>query len=96
MEVGANMDVGGYCWARYGFCAKIREVESLFTYDNRVQKIISDYKKENPIAELFPMNEIAKQTFGKEVLLNSSWHGILDLTDKISREYFENYISFLP
>ncbi len=90
----ANMDIGGYAWARYGFSAEVQEIESLLGGDERVAKIINLFKKNNPDKKYMPMHLIANQKFGKEVLLNSHWLGILDLTDRVSAKWFERYIGY--
>lgn len=100
ITVFANIDVGGYCWAKYGFKAKNRfNAVSCFEglSDDLLEKalnFIDDYYKTNnlPHSAPFPMKLIAQQPWGKDALLNSSWSGILDLSDKAEREFFEKYM----
>lgn len=100
ITVMANIDVGGYCWAKYGFKAKnhfaaVQCFEGL--PDNLLQKaldFIEDYYTTNnlPHSAPFPMKLLAQQPWGKDALLNSLWSGILDLRDKAEREFFEKYM----
>jgi hypothetical protein len=100
ITVFANIDVGGYCWAKYGFKAKNHfNAVSCFEglSDDLLEKalnFIDDYYKTNnlPHSAPFPMKLIAQQPWGKDALLNSSWSGILDLSDKAEREFFEKYM----
>lgn len=98
MEVYANMDVGGYTWARYGFCAEERK-----TVDKAIQfrKLTTEQKEEiktivkshfKSSSEPFPMNKIAKLPYGKKALLGGSWKGVIDLTNASQRNVFENYL----
>lgn len=95
----ANIDVGGYAWARYGFSTDIEDVmaainhhEGLQSLKNKAIDVFEKWKKSHKNAKLFPMNEIAKQDYGKKLLLGSHWNGMLDLTDKDMVNVFENYI----
>ena len=100
ITVFANIDVGGYCWAKYGFKAKNHfNAVSCFERlsDDLLEKalnFIDDYYKTNylPHSAPFPMKLLAQQPWGKDALLNSSWSGILDLSDSAEREFFEKYM----
>lgn len=100
ITVFANIDVGGYCWAKYGFKAKNHfNAVSCFEglSDDLLEKalnFIDDYYKTNnlPHSAPFPMKLLAQQPWGKDALLNSSWIGILDLSDRAEREFFEKYM----
>lgn len=98
LEVFANIDVGGYTWARYGFCVKKRsEVISAIRFSALTQK------QEKKIMEIidahfssssapFPMHKIAKLPYGKKALLGGCWDGVLDLFDDAQRSTFERYL----
>lgn len=98
MDVFANIDVGGYTWARYGFCVEDRdEALSAIRFsaltrkqEDRIVAIIDEHfdSSEDP----FPMNEIAKLPYGKDALLGGYWQGFLDLTDEKQRGVFERYL----
>ncbi len=98
MEVFANIDVGGYTWARYGFCVKSRnEVIGAIRFsaltkkqEERIMALIDDHFAESSAP--FPMNKIARLPFGKKALLGSNWEGVLDLTDPQQRSVFEKYL----
>lgn len=98
MEVYANIDVGGYTWARYGFCIKERnDVVSAIRFsaltnkqEERIMAIVDEHfaTTSNP----FPMNKIARLPYGKKALLGGDWEGVLDLTNAQQRNMFERYL----
>lgn len=103
IEVHANINVGGYTWSRYGFSAKNRRnamkaLQRIGTdeYKKAVQ-IIDDYYTTHSLNDdaPFPMNLIASQPFGKDVLLDGDWFGFIDLTDNDARKYFEEYLGLI-
>ena len=103
IEVHANINVGGYTWGRYGFSAKDRRnamkaLQRIGTdeYKKAVQ-IIDDYYTTHSLNDdaPFPMNLIASQPFGKDVLLDGDWFGFIDLTDNDARKYFEEYLGLI-
>ena len=102
----ANMDVGGYCWARYGFQTTVREAIGAIKEDNMYNKkdaklastavrFVEDYCRKHGLSDgdLFPMNVIAEQPWAKELLLGSSWSGSLDLKSSEQTKIFESYLS---
>lgn len=92
--LAANMEVGGYAWAKYGFHVPKDEID-LVTVSRNVKgfkQITEKYFRENPTAESFPMRIIADMPGGKEMLLGSDWGGFLDLTDRAAVQTFENYL----
>ncbi len=98
MEVYANIDVGGYTWARYGFCAQDRNsVISAIRFSNlttkqeeRIMALIDGHFETS--SDPFPMNKIARLPYGKKALLGGDWEGILDLTNPQQRRVFERYL----
>lgn len=104
IEVFANLEVGGYTWGRYGFCASVGDAELLVKrglrknlinqteYDNAMS-VITKYRQRNKTASKFPMNLLAEKKYGKQLLLGSDWEGTLDLTNKKQRSIFEDYLS---
>ncbi|MDE7466126.1 MAG: hypothetical protein K2M59_06860 [Muribaculaceae bacterium] len=94
ITVHANLDVGGYTWSRYGFCAvDKKEAIKAVPYDSEAIKIIMEYYKKNDLSEdkPFPMNLISDK-LGKDALLNSSWEGVLDLQDLERVAKFKSYL----
>lgn len=94
ITVHANLDIGGYTWSRYGFCAiDMKEALTAVSYDKEAIQIIRDYYKKNNLSEdkPFPMNLISDK-LGKDALLNSSWEGILDLQDIERMSKFKSYL----
>lgn len=98
MEVYANIDVGGYTWARYGFCvinrneaiSAIRFSALTAKQEERIMALIDGHF--NSSSDPFPMNKIARLPYGKKALLGGEWEGILDLTDPQQRRTFERYL----
>ncbi|QIK58819.1 hypothetical protein G7050_02750 [Dysgonomonas sp. HDW5A] len=101
IRIQANMDVGGYAWAKYGFSAKASEYNDIThwahvmhnnqritkTDFNDFNKWIEQYKGAN-----IPMHELASKPYGKKILLSSDWSGTIDLTDAKQKEVFEKYL----
>lgn len=98
IEVYANIDVGGYTWARYGFCAKDRNnaigaiIFSVLTprQEKRIMAMINEHFAAS--SDPFPMNKIARLPYGKKALLGGDWEGVLDMTDAQQRRVFERYL----
>lgn len=99
VEVLANMDVGGYCWGRYGFSAKTSEIKDL-VQRRFSEGVISqnDFEEVSEILKMsgpnIRMNEIANLECGKTFLLGDKvkWRGFIDLHDKQQMEYLHDYI----
>lgn len=98
IELYANIDIGGYAWARYGFCTTNRnETIGAIRFSNltrkqedRIMEIIDGHF--NSSNAPFPMNQIARLPYGKKALLGGYWEGVLDLTDTHQRRVFERYL----
>lgn len=98
IELFANIDIGGYAWARYGFCVKSRNEAigairfSALTakQEKRIMELIDGHFDTSSTP--FPMNKIARLPYGKKALLGRDWEGILDLTDTQQRRVFERYL----
>lgn len=97
ITVDANINIGGYTWAKYGFSA-INKSEAISAvrgkWENAGIDFIEDYYKTKklPAESPFPMHLITGQKWGKEALLGSSWEGVIDLRDKAQRKIFEKYL----
>lgn len=94
ITVHANLDIGGYTWSRYGFCAVNKdEAISAVEYDRTAVQLIEDYYKKNGLSEdsPFPMNIISDK-LGKDSLLHSSWDGVLDFHDAERLKKFKAYL----
>lgn len=99
ISVHANIDVGGYTWARYGFMAVDKdEALKAVSYCDKYWKTASEfidtyYKKHSlPASAPFPMRLLTEQSWGKEVLLGTDWAGKIDLFDQESVKIFEHYL----
>lgn len=95
----ANIDVGGYTWAKYGFrCQGKSGVERAINWQNLTEEqatslhtLIDEWFAEDE-ERVFPMKKIADLTYGKNALLGQAWYGTLDLRDKAQRMVFEKYL----
>lgn len=101
IELTANMAIGGYAWAKYGFKAKADRYDDLLSWgkflkeDKMLSKTefidfenwISSYKNQD-----IPMRELVDKKYGRKLLLGSTWKGFIDLTDEKQREIFEKYL----
>lgn len=101
IELTANMTVGGYAWAKYGFKAKADRYDDLLSWgkfqlsENVISK--ADYSNfeewiKNFKGKDIPMHEIAERKYGKKLLMGSTWKGHIDLTDKEQTAVFEAYL----
>lgn len=88
------MDIGGYTWSRYGFCAVDKaEAIKAVSYDKEAIDIVNQYYKKSGLSDNspFPMNLIADK-LGKYTLLNSGWEGVLDFSNPERLTKFKSYI----
>ena len=102
INVHANIDVGGYTWAKYGFAAEKRDVDDLITYfktsrkdkkhTKEIEDMVRNFYSKNDVKTLFPMNLISEKTYGKDMLLDSSWYGVIDMNDAEQIKIFEKYL----
>lgn len=99
VEVLANMDVGGYCWGRYGFSAKTSEIKDLV--QRRFSEGVISQNDFEDVSEILKMsgpnirmNEIANLKCGKALLLSNKvkWRGFIDLHDKYQMKHLHYYI----
>ena len=92
MTVFANIDVGGYTWARYGFYAIDKRDALGAVKSDKAKKFIEKYYKDKSLksTDPFPMRLLTEQTWGKNELKGSYWEGILNLRDDKARKVFED------
>lgn len=99
----ANLKVGAYAWAQYGFKTMKQDVDYIISRaaDNSVlpksalddaRRIVDDFYKHHSETEMFPMKYLSSQAYGKDLLMGESWQGQLDLTDKSALKMFKRYI----
>jgi hypothetical protein len=101
IDVQANIDVGGYTWARYGFSANkdnyslLRSLANnqyergIITEDNmsNFMEWISLYKGED-----IPLYKISDKDYFKKMMKGSNWYGYIDLNNSEQRKAFEDYL----
>lgn len=103
IDVHANITVGGYCWGKYGFSATMPK-QLILNFEKNIRigelvkesrsaiTIINDFIKANP-GQNFPMELLANEKWAKDLLLNKSWYGTIDLTNAARRKVFETYLT---
>ena len=105
IELNAGLDAGGYVWAKAGFSATERaDVDkTLLTatensiVDPSVIKALKGeverhYSKSPDNPDPFPIWRWANRALLKDMLLASSWHGVLNLLNKQELSRFEEYL----
>jgi hypothetical protein len=102
IKVHANIDIGGYAWARYGFSVNKNKISEYLggRIANKLSEsqarqaigIIEKYFKDNPKSNRFPMRLLADTPWGKDLLIKSNWYGNINLNNTVERVIFENYL----
>jgi hypothetical protein len=101
IKVHANLNVGGYTWARYGFTAYkdyYSRIYRQFEYSNKSKVLSDEYFAdfENWIKQYkgkdIPIYEISGKEYFKDIMIGSNWEGYLDFRNAAQKQYFENYI----
>lgn len=102
LTVDANIDIGGYAWAKYGFQANnMQEILDAISMGNgssdtkvKAQNFVRNYYQKNKLqaSEPFPTKLLAEQPWGKEALMGSYWSGTIDLENEVQKSVFEHYL----
>jgi hypothetical protein len=103
IDVTANIDVGGYTWAKYGFSCtskdhfisikeKAKRLHLNGVLSDREFKDFNTKSKKYGSSKNFPMYRIGYAPYGKKLLLNTIWKGTINLNSSLQREVFENYL----
>lgn len=104
IEVGANLNIGGYTWAKYGFSAtnqaEVNGVLANLTKGSatfaatkaEMQKVVTAFYDANSTNTPFPMDRLANIPGAKNLLLGTDWHGSIRLSDAPRRAIFEAYL----
>lgn len=99
VETFANINVGGYCWGRYGFSANTSEIRRIVKGRLNVGAITQEQYDEvsailQKAGEEIPMNRLANLSYGKKMLLGKSvkWRGWIDLHNKTQMDYLHDYL----
>lgn len=99
IDVHANINVGGYTWAKYGF-EPVGDAESLY---RECRQNVAAYHGENSAEykdlmtilnsdDPTKLNKIANTKYGKKALLGSDWYGTINLKNNTQRKIFEDYL----
>jgi hypothetical protein len=102
VRVFANLEVGGYAWARYGYVPDEGELGSVGVLSeqiaDRINEMEIDADHEKMLYALINRDDpraiwaIADSKYGKELLLGTEWEGRLDLTNKDTMARFNAYV----
>ena len=105
IDVFANIDVGGYAWAKFGFMINESEWHSMRNnFKRRVNSMTLSAKAKTRLIKilddpspraLFALSDLkdGERNIGKEFLLGYNWHGTLDLSDDFMHRRCIGYIS---
>lgn len=104
-ELQANMDVGGYAWAKFGFLPyqedwdrerkdmleKTKTIKMSAPARKKVTQILND---QDPRAmQVLSDLKDGELAVGKALLLGTNWNGTLDLNDQASYRRFLGYVA---
>lgn len=93
ISLTANIDVGGYAWARYGFLPTAqgwRELaDGILKAGKWPAELQAILKSQNPRA----LRALAAHPLGKKALIGTAWDGVLDLEDEVGYAFFRNYLN---
>ena len=104
IDVYANIDVGGYAWAKYGFKVTQHEWNSMRArFKDRIPsgisaagrvRLLTVLNDPNPLAN-FVLSDFmdGEVNIGKKFLLGMNWHGTLDLKDAFLSRRCMTYIT---
>lgn len=105
VKVYANISVGGYAWARYGYLPNnVGEIAALIRHGiRRFSSSLTD-KQKNTLLRLSESTDprmlwklsdmqFGDRKIGKEILLGNSWHGNMRLDDEHAMSRFRAYVA---
>ena len=101
VDTHANIDVGGYAWARYGFVPEKsywRDMSSDYL-ENQINRVVGDPDAKSALQKLMASDDpkalwaIADSDHGRDLLIGSDWYGSLDLKDPATVVRFRDYVS---
>ncbi len=96
VSLDAGKSVGGYFWARCGFLPDVPTWNRMVAeWRSQAQRMHATDVLDllNRLAPLGPMGVVyvAGSVYGKSLLLNTHWHGLLDLTNREQRDRARHY-----
>lgn len=96
----ANINVGGYAWAKYGFLPDAGEWEYLRkSLTKNLDALALSDELAAPLRALINGDDpkaiwvLSDSIYGKNLLLDTSWEGYIDLKDEQAMARFRGYIS---
>jgi hypothetical protein len=106
--VTANLDVGGYAWARYGYLpsnngvwdglrsqlkGKLDRMTGVSDADKAAMTAILNKPDRRALWEVSDARASDGSTIGKKLLLGTNWSGRIDLNDEEQMRRFTAYVS---
>lgn len=99
VSVDADLDAGGYVWAKFGFCCNRKSfvksiAESAFDAKKITQDELDDILRylSECRKDFVPMNYLASKKYGHRLLDGTSWPGYIDLDDQARMDYLHQYV----
>jgi len=98
VSVHADIDVGGYTWAKFGFVPSEDSWDELRDELARDARYIGDEVAREYLLKLCrdpgpkTIWELADTAEGKQLLLGTDWYGDLDLRDPLAMHRFNRYV----
>lgn len=98
MRINANLDVGGYAWAKYGYVPTESSWESLSSRIRAQSNYITPIADGADIAQMALSPDpktvwaISDSPHGKQLLIGTSWDGELSFRDEESMRRFRMYL----
>lgn len=96
MKTRANLDVGGYAWAKYGYVPSQSSWDNIRQYARYMQ--VSDPTERQAVRRILSSDDpkamwaLADSKHGKDLLLGSSWDGMLHFRDPEAMRRFRTYL----
>lgn len=97
VELEANINVGGYAWAKYGFRPTLSEWEyirptllkRLIDLPDSIQDTLRGLIEGDDPRAIWLLSD---SPYGKDLLMDTSWEGFIDLADDMAMDRFNGYI----
>lgn len=100
IRVHANIDVGGYAWAKYGFKAPTKmDIEDVIErarepniLNNKQRADFEDWLEKIDTRNGIDMRSLAIKEYGERLLKGSDWTGYINLKDPVQLRMFKDYL----
>lgn len=94
IKTKANVDVGGYAWAKYGFKLDDPEFEPNVAHDFNftLKNIVEAHRRSDGSLDPKVVWAVADNSYGKRALIGKEWRGRLDLDDTEAMQRVRKYV----